>query len=108
MTIWVVTLLASTVLAAAGFVVVAVLWLRKLRDALATTVGENTGNQIRSTQRLAMTVEQLLHRQELYEKRLLTLTDANIKMRQDLNLLAERLALSEGDTPTKPRDRILH
>lgn len=108
MNIWAATLIASTLLAAAGFVVVAVLWLRKLRDALAATLGENAGTQIRTTQRLTMTIDQLLHRQELYEKRLLTLTEANIKMRQDLNLLAERVALGEGEAGQPPRDRLLH
>ena len=103
-----ITLIVSTLCAATGFVVVAILWLRKLRDALAMTLGENAGTQIRTTQRLTMTIEQLLHRQELYEKRLHTLTDANIKMRQDLNLLAERVALSESEQPPFPRDRVVH
>lgn len=108
MSIWGIALIVSSLLAATGFVVVAVLWLRKMRDALATTLGETAGTQFRTVQRLTQTIDQLLHRQELYEKRLCTLTEANIKMRQDLNVLAARVALSEGDAAQPPQGRVLH
>lgn len=108
MNIWLAALILSSFLALAGLAALAALWLRKVREALALSFSETAGSQFRTIQRLTATIDQLLHRQELYEKRLLTLTEANIKMRQDLNLLAERLASAENEQRPAPAPRLLH
>jgi len=108
MTEWAIAFIASTGLAAAGFVVVAVMWLKKLRETLALTLGETAGQQIRTAQRLSETIATLQRQQTLYQQRLQTLTDANIHMRQELNDLAGKVEMTERDqSPTLP-SRMIH
>lgn len=95
MSIWVIAFAASTALACAGFVVVAVLWLKKLRDTLASALKETASQQLRTSQRFGETIAQMQRKQQLYEQRLQTLTEANIRMRQELNLVAGKIEIEE-------------
>ena len=109
MTEWAIAFIASTALAAIGFVVVAVLWLKKLRDTLSLALGETAGQQIRSSQRISETISALQRRQQLSEQRLQTLTEANIRMRQELNELAGKVELTDRDQPTSTLpSRMIH
>ncbi len=109
MEIWVIAFVASTALAAAGFVVVAVLWLKKLRDALAGALGDASAQQLRTSQRFGETIAQMQRKQQLYEQRLTTLTEANIRMRQELNLIAGKIEVAEhAEKSPASSSRMLH
>lgn len=109
MSVLALTFVASTALAALGFVAFAVFWLRRLRDTLSLTLGETAGHQIRSSQRFGETLAQMLKQMRLYEQRLQTLTEANIRMRQDLNELAGKLDHAEREQQEPPAgSRLLH
>ncbi len=97
MDIWVISFVVSTALAATGFVVVAVVWLKKLRETLSGTLAETVSQQVRNAQHVSETLTELQLHQQLYEQRLQTLTEANIRMRQDLNEMANKVALSESE-----------
>jgi len=108
MTEWAIAFIASTGLAAAGFVVVAVLWLKKLREALAITLGETAGQQVRTAQRLSETMAAMQRRQHLSEQRLQTLTEANIHMRHELNELAGKVEMTEREHDSNLPSRLIH
>jgi len=108
MTEWAIAFIISTGLAAAGFVVVAVLWLKKLRETLGLALGETAGHQVRSAQRLSETIATLQRQQHLSDQRLQTLTEANIRMRQELNELAGKVELTEREQISNLPSRMIH
>jgi len=108
MSIWALTFVASTALAALGFVVVAIVWLKKLRETLSVMLGETAGQQVRTAQRFGETIARMQQQQQLYEQRLQTLTEANLRMRQDLNHLAGKVEPAENETPPSSGSRLLH
>lgn len=108
MNAWAILFIASTVLAALGFVAVAVLWLKKLREALSIALGETAHQQVRTAQRFGETLAEMQRHQRLYEQRLQTLTEANIHMRQELNALAGKIELSERSQDEFRGSRLIH
>ncbi len=106
---WPIVFMISTGLAAAGFVVVAVLWLKKLRETLATALGETANQHIKSTQRLGEAITRLQRHQQTQDERLQILAEANLRLRQELNEMAGRLELmSESEPDTRPPSRMVH
>jgi len=103
MNLWVISFIASTAFASIGFVVVAILWLKKLRETLSCTLAETAGQQVRNAQHVSKTLSEIQLHQELYEQRLQTLTEANIRMRQDLNEITNKIALSESEQQMQKR-----
>jgi predicted nucleic acid-binding protein len=111
MNIWPLVFIISTLAAAAGFVVVAIFWLKRLRHTIAIALGESANQQIRSTQRMGEALAQLQRKQQFYEQRLQTLTEANIHMRQELNLLAGKVEIMGDEdrcTSHTTSTRIIH
>ncbi|MDX9689290.1 MAG: hypothetical protein EOM37_00070 [Proteobacteria bacterium] len=111
MNIWPLVFIFSTLVAAAGFVVVAIFWLKRLRQTIALALGENASQQIRTTQRMGEALAQLQRKQHFYEQRLQTLTEANIHMRQELNLLAGKVEImgdEDRSGPPSPPTRMIH
>lgn len=108
MTLWAIAFIASTGIAAAGFVVVAVLWLKRLRETLASALGETASQQIRTAQRLSEALASLQRQQNLSQQRLQTLTEANIRMRQELNDLAGKVEMTDRDQQITPPSRLIH
>lgn len=108
MNLWVLTFVASTALAAAGFVVVAVLWLKKLRETLAIALGETASQQVRTAQRLGEAIAQLQHRQHLNEQRIQALADANIRLRQEVTALTAKLEPADSEQPPATPTRLIH
>lgn len=105
---WVLAFAAFTALAATGFVVVAVLWLKKLRETVSTTLGETAGQQIRTAQRLSEAIGQTQKQQQQHEQRLQTLLQANMRLRQDLSTIIARMETNERERQSQPDDRTLH
>ena len=108
MTDWAIAFIASTTLGAAGFVVIAVLWLKKLRETLAVALGETANQQIRTAQRLSESLAQLQRQQTLYEQRIHSLTDANNQLQRELHYLANKVETSEREQPAPHPQRVLH
>lgn len=84
-------------LCAAGFIVVAVLWLRKLRETVASALAEAARQQLRTSQRLNETVAQVQKQQRGYEQQLQILSQANAQLKQGLVTVASRLDVSRSD-----------
>ncbi|HUY67975.1 MAG TPA: hypothetical protein VMV79_01575, partial [Alphaproteobacteria bacterium] len=73
-----------TAVAAAAFVAVAVLWLRKLRANVTGTLGDISQQQARVAQRLGDAVAHMQKQQRAYEQQLHNLAQANMRLRQEL------------------------
>ncbi len=108
MSLWGLVFVISTGAAACAFVVVAILWLKKLRETLAVALGESVSQQIKTTRRLSDTLDSLERQQHHYEQRLETLTAATLRMRQDINHLDGRLEMTERDINPSTIPRLLH
>ncbi len=96
-----------TAIAATGFVVVAVMWLRKLRETVSTALTEVASQQVRTAQRVGEAVAQIQKQQHSNEQQLQNLAQANMRMRQDLVNVAHKLEHREMEQ--HPRgDRTVH
>jgi len=105
---WVLALSTLTALAATGFAVVGTLWLKKLREAVSTTLSETARQQVRTAQRLGEALGHLQKQHRDYEKQLHNLTQANIRLRQDISALLSRIEHSEREQSAPQPERILH
>ncbi len=94
---WVVLFAAVSILSATGFIVVAVLWLRKLRETVAAALAEAARQQLHTSQRLNETVAQVQKQQRGYEQQLQILSQANAQLRQGLVTVANRLDVTRAD-----------
>ncbi len=94
---WVIGLTAVTALSATGFVVVAVLWLRKLRDSVSTALAETASQQVLTAQRLSESLAQVQKQQRNYEQQLQLLSQANTQLRQGLVNVATRLEHNQAN-----------
>lgn len=108
MTIWAIALILSTSIAAVGCAVVAVVWLKKFRDTLAVALGETAGQQVRTAQRLSESLAQLQRQQTAYDKRIQSLTEANLILQRELNHLADKVETNEQRQITTSVSRVLH
>jgi TolA-binding protein len=105
---WVMMLSAATAIAATGFAVVGVLWLKKLRETVSSTLSETARQQVHTAQRLSEALGHLQKQQRNYDQQLQNLTQANIRLRQDITAMASRLEHNEREQHTPQADRILH
>ncbi len=100
---------ALTAVAATGFVGVAVFWLKKLRETMSLALAESASQQVRAAQRLNETVGQMQKQQQNYEQQLQGLTQANVRLRQEVLTLNNRMEHSERELHlAQPSDRTLH
>jgi DNA anti-recombination protein RmuC len=90
-------LVAISAISAAGFVVVAVMWLRKLRQTVSSALTEAASQQVRTAQRLGDALAQVQKQQRNYEQQLQLLSQANTQLRQGLVNVATRLEHSGTD-----------
>jgi hypothetical protein len=95
---WILAFAAVTAFSATGFVVVAVLWLRKLRETVSTALAESASQQVRTAQRLGDALAQVQKQQRGYEQQLHLLSQANSQLRQGLVSVATRLEHSQVET----------
>ena len=97
---------AVTALSATGFVVVAVLWLRKLRETVSQALTESASQQVHTAQRLGESIAQVQKQQRGYEQQLQTLAQANAQLRQGLVSVASQL--QHGHTDAARVDPTIH
>ncbi len=95
MSFWVLAFTLSTVLAAAGFVAVAILWLRKLRETLAEALNEIAARQASATRQLNEAITGIQRKQRFYEQNLRTLAETDLSLRQEINLMAGKIEVAE-------------
>jgi DNA anti-recombination protein RmuC len=91
-------LIGVTAFSAAGFMVVAVLWLRKLRDTVSSSLAEAANQQVRTAQRMNDSLAQVQKQQRNYEQQLQLLSQANTQLRQGLVSMATRLEHASSDS----------
>lgn len=94
---WMLVFSAVTGLSAAGFVVVAVLWLRKLRETVSQALTESANQQVQTAQRFSEAIAQVQKQQRGYEQQLQTLAQANAQLRQGLVSVASQLQHGQVD-----------
>ena len=94
---WIVGFTAVTALSAIGFVAVAVLWLRKLRESVASALAEAANQQVRTAQRLNDALAQVQKQQHNYEQQVQNLAQAGLRLRQELVNVATRLDHTQAD-----------
>jgi hypothetical protein len=106
--IWVPCLAASTALAASVFVVVAMLWLKKLRATVQATMREIAGQQVCNAQRMSDCVGNLRKQQQSLEQQLHDLSQSSVRLRQEMVAIAARIEMSERGNVFGASDRIFH
>jgi predicted nucleic acid-binding Zn-ribbon protein len=100
----IITALATTV-----FVVTAALWLKKLRQAVSSALGDAAGQQVRTAKRLAETIEQIQKNQHVLEQQIHTLALAHRQLRQDVQALASKTEPADADIRLAvPHNKTLH
>jgi len=94
---WLVLFAGAVTLSAAGFIGVAVIWLRKLRETVSSALTEAAGQQIRTAQRLGEQVAQLQKQQDGYGQQIHILAQAGMRLQQELSNVASRLENAQAD-----------
>ncbi len=94
---WILIVVAVTSVSAISFVVVAALWMRKLRDSVSAALTEAANQQVRTAQRLAEALAQVQKQQRNYDQQLQLLAQANTQLRQGLVSVATRLDLGRPE-----------
>ena len=94
------------IVAAGGFVIGAMLWLKRLRANLSAAVSEALTRQLAHGQKVEEALVQLQQNQKKMEGQVLILAEAQRNARQDINTLAQRFELS-NDANT-PLNRVIH
>ena len=95
---WILAFVAVTAASATAFVVVAVLWLRRLRETVSGALAEAANQQVRTAQRLGEALGQVQKQQRGYEQQLQTLAQTSTQLRQGLVSMATRLDHGRGET----------
>lgn len=103
---WILGFAAITSLSAVGFVIVAIMWLWRLRESVSSALADSARQQIHTAEKLTETLEQVQKQQDEYEQQLLALAQANSQLRQGLVNVVTRLDHSFSDA--SPNDRTLH
>ena len=88
---------AITGLSAAGFVVVAVLWLKKLRETVSSALTESATQQVQTARRFSEAIAEVQKRQSDFEDQLQALSQANNQLRQGLVTVATQLQHGQVD-----------
>jgi len=94
---WILAFAAMTGLSTAGFVVIAVLWLRKLRETVSTAFAESANQQVQTARRFSDAIAEVQKQQRNCEQQLLQLAQANSQLRQGLVTVASQLQHGQVD-----------
>ena len=94
---WLYLFAGATALSAAGFVCVAMIWLRKLRETVSAALSEGASQQIRTAQRLGQSIAQLQKQQDDYNRQIHTLAQAGVRLQQELSNVTNRLDNTQAE-----------
>ncbi|MBV8060612.1 MAG: hypothetical protein JO126_05455 [Alphaproteobacteria bacterium] len=103
---WILAFASVTALSVTAFVIVAVMWLKRLRETVSATLTESANQQVRTAQRLSDQIAQLQKQQRHYEQQLQVLAQTSTQLRQGLVSVATRLENNQTETPRS--DYTLH
>lgn len=95
---WMGLFAGAVALSAAGFVTVAVIWLRKLRETVSSALTEAAGQQIRTAQRLSEAIAQVQKQQDNYTQQIHILAQAGVRLQHELSNITHRLDNSQTET----------
>ena len=88
---------AITAISVTGFVLVAVLWLRKLRDSVSTALTESANQQVLTAKRFAESLAEVQKQQRHFEQQVHQLVQSNSQLRQGLVNVATQLQHGQPD-----------
>jgi chromosome segregation ATPase len=94
---WIYLFAGAIALSAVGFVCVAVIWLRKLRETVSFALTEAAGQQIRTAQRLGESIAQVQKQQDGYTQQINVLAQAGMRLQQELSNVSNRLENTQAD-----------
>jgi len=89
---WLFIFVGVTVLSAVGFVFVALLWLRRLRENVLNYLSETAGQQILTARRLDESISELQKQQENCAMQIQTLAHAGLRLQQEISNVSNRLS----------------
>ncbi len=109
---WILFIASFAALAATSFVVMAVLWLKKLRIAVTMALGETAHQHIRSVQRLNDNLAQIQKQQRALELHLQNLAKAYARLQKDFDDITSQTDASDieesSTMPSASGDRTVH
>ena len=94
---WLFLFASAIAFSAIGFVAVAVLWLRKLRETVSTALSESARQQINTTQRMAEAISRLQKQQDSHNEQIHALAQAGLHIQQEIASIAKRLNTTESE-----------
>ena len=103
MTEWIILFAGATTLSAIGFVCVAVIWLRKLRETLSLALTESAEQRERTTQHLTKSLRQVQSQQDSTTRQIQVLAQAGIRLQQELTSVTNRLDSTQTQISSPPR-----
>ncbi|MFA5040655.1 MAG: hypothetical protein WC464_03360 [Bdellovibrionales bacterium] len=95
---WVILFAGVAALSAAGCVLIAVIWLRKLRETVIATLTETAGQQILTAQHLSESIARLQKQQDNYAQQVQTLAQAGLRLQQEISNVSNRLTSAQTET----------
>lgn len=109
MTAWTLLFAAAAAIAATAFVVLSFLWLRRLRTMVTASLGEATGQQLRTTRKVDESLAEIQKQQRAFQQQLQTLAKANLKLQQEVSAIVGQMGFAENEeqAPRGP-DRTIH
>lgn len=99
---WYIVGVAISLFSLTGFVVIGILWLRKLREAVGQALAETTAQQLRTSQRLNQEIENLRQRQVIYDQQIQTLAQAGLRLQQEIVNVATKIDASAAAQSSQP------
>ena len=98
---WVLLFATATSLSAIGFICVAVIWLRKLRETVALALSEAAGQQIRTAQRHNQLISQLQKQHDTLGQQVHTLAQAGLRLQHEISNVSNKLESAQDETPMR-------
>jgi hypothetical protein len=96
---WLILFAGATAFSAVGFVLVAVIWLRKLRETVLSSLGEVAGQQVRTAQHASETVARMQKQQDCCAQQIHTLAQAGLRLQQEISAVTHRLENAQRENP---------
>jgi hypothetical protein len=96
---WFMVCAAITAFSVTGFVIIAVMWLKKLRESVGTALAETATQHIRTSQRFGEEIDEMRKRQTQYEQQIQTLAQAGLRLRQELVNVSTKIESSHVEAP---------
>ncbi|MFA4993927.1 MAG: hypothetical protein WC521_01285 [Bdellovibrionales bacterium] len=94
---WLYLCIGVIILSVAGFVCMAVLWLRKLRESVIASLSEVAEQQIRSAQRTCESIAQIQKQQDTYNQQIHSLAQAGLRLQQEISSVSNRLSNTQSE-----------